>query len=170
MFIQYSVARAFLICAATAPVGPDGQWPQVEPEIEMVRSFALAVVLMGLGSYAGSCALAGERIIEIWNPPEARAGFPPVAANHAHAHRRKIAEHRVQPVHRTRASAPPLVVQTPARRDVPLPRDEAHEETHDHARVETRFQTRFDTIPRIVTPEGNILRVGTGNAPQAVVH
>ena len=130
----------------------------------MVRSFALAVVLMCMGS----SVLAGERIIEIWNPPEARAGYPRVAIKHAHEHHRKIAVRRVQPAaHRPRASAAPLMVQTPERRNAPLPaRDAVHDTAHDKAHVETHFEA----IPRIVTPEGNILRVGTGNAQATVGH
>jgi hypothetical protein len=55
------------------------------------------------------------------------------------------------------------MVQTPERRNAPLT---AHDTAHDKARVETHFEA----IPRIVTPEGNILRVGTGNAQATVGH
>ncbi|GAB2890947.1 hypothetical protein GCM10027093_27530 [Paraburkholderia jirisanensis] len=143
----------------------------------MLRSFALAVVLMCMGASAlAASAPAGERIIEIWNPPEARAGYPHVAIRHAQAHRRKVAVHRVQPAaHRPRSSAAPLVAQTPERHNAPMPaRDAAHDkaraEARSDARSDTRFDTRFEAIPRIVTPEGNILRVGTGNAHAAVGH
>jgi hypothetical protein len=134
----------------------------------MLRSFALAVVLMGMGS----SVLAGERIIEIWNPPEARAGYPRVAVKHPQVHRRKVAVHRVQPAaHRPRASAAPLMVQTPERRNAPLTaHDEAHDTAHDTAHDKARVETHFEAIPRIVTPEGNILRVGTGNAQATVGH
>jgi hypothetical protein len=146
----------------------------VELEMEMLRSAALvnlvavvlaavpAAVLMG----SASSALAGERIVEIWNPPEARATAPHAAVKRVQPHRKKVSIARRAPARRLHtnvaagSSGSPALAASRARRN--YDNGNAAPPPHDTA--------RFDDIPRIVTPEGNILRVGGGHAQPTVAH
>jgi hypothetical protein len=126
---------------------------------------SLAAVLM---SCAAPAAWAGERMIEVWNPPEARASAPHGAAhvvmNRALPHRKKISVAHRMPVHphRLRTNAAPAAAALTASRAHVAGSGTLAQPAHDPA--------RFDEIPRIVTPEGNILRVGSGHARALVAH
>ncbi|ASL47754.1 hypothetical protein bAD24_III10185 [Burkholderia sp. AD24] len=100
-----------------------------------------------------STAVAGEHYIEIWNPPEARlpqasssgkgiAGkTPPIPRHASRATPRRVAD----PV--ARSAAGKRVVDTFKKPIAPRPND----------------------IPRIMTPEGNVLRVNYTGSPVQVV-
>ncbi|WP_143036536.1 hypothetical protein [Paraburkholderia steynii] len=96
-----------------------------------------------------SSALAGERITEVWNPPEARltCGTKPHTCP---AHHYVSARTGLPKRHQVLA-APSDKVET---RDLPV-------EAGKH-------EPNFDEIPRQLTPEGNVLRV-TGGAIHASV-
>ena len=92
------------------------------------------------GLLAVSVAHAGPKYVEVWNPPEARlqhtsAARVPVKRHHVslHPHQTKRTLHVV-------ASA--RIAQPPA------------------MNAETSRKPSFDEIPRQLTPEGNVLRVG----------
>ncbi|WP_087733517.1 hypothetical protein [Paraburkholderia piptadeniae] len=93
-----------------------------------------------------SPSIAGERYVEVWNPPEARGvvGIRPVqTARNTPPHRRTAAH---VPHHRLRrhvvATAPVPAI---SRRST--------------ASQTSRPALTFDDIPRQITPEGNVLRV-----------
>ncbi|PQV54875.1 hypothetical protein [Paraburkholderia sp. BL21I4N1] len=115
----------------------------------MFRFAILGALLLAFAS----TAVAGEHYIEIWNPPEARlpqpsaigkgiAGKTPLLPRHSS----KAAPHRV---------ADPVVRSTPGKR------------------VADTFKkpiTRRPTdIPRIITPEGNVLSVNYTGSPVRVL-
>lgn len=96
-----------------------------------------------------SAALAGERYIEVWNPPEARgdgslAKRAEVPAPRHKGTRRSPASLRSASVHTRHAlsdAAAPVL-----------------------ARPTNASAPTFDKIPRQITPEGNVLRVRGGRA------
>lgn len=95
-----------------------------------------------------SSVMAGGRYIEVWNPPEARGGV-----QHA-------APLRSRSMHRP-ASPRPARFHT-RRHATPLPTVVAK-----HSKAEDGLRTTepdVTDIPRQITPEGNILRVGSREA------
>ncbi|KGS02533.1 hypothetical protein X946_3367 [Burkholderia sp. ABCPW 111] len=102
-------------------------------------------------------AFASERYVEIWNPPEARAGqsngvrHDPSARKPAApaAKRKRVAPHVVE----ARMHHPPTAVKI-----APKPRaidDDAPRTTP------ALPSPAAPDIPRLFTPDGNVLRVGT---------
>jgi hypothetical protein len=104
-----------------------------------VRKIAQLIVLMALAPTAH----AAGSYVEVWNPPEARAGAPHHfnTAHKAVLHRRG-ATHTIK-LYTRRAPTPvaKLATKTNPRENVP-----------PHARD-------MSEIPRQITPEGNVLRV-----------
>ncbi|APZ22792.1 hypothetical protein [Burkholderia pseudomallei] len=108
-----------------------------------------------------SLTFAGERYVEIWNPPEARAGATGGSSAGSTAGTRRDpsarkpsaaagAKHkRVAPrVVEARMHHPPTAVKiAPKPRATPAPASPSSPGTPD--------------IPRLFTPDGNVLRVGT---------
>ncbi len=100
-----------------------------------------------------SSAFAGERYIEVWNPPEARGGLLRGAgAPKSLTHKRRV-PHLVQ----TRAHRAPTTAATLAVKP-------------GTAGAGTRRVTPdvWD-IPRLITPEGNVLRVDAHDSHVEVV-
>ncbi|OYD60463.1 UNVERIFIED_ORG: hypothetical protein BDU10_9831 [Burkholderia sp. CF145] len=99
----------------------------------------------------GSPAFAGERYVEVWNPPEAHSAMHPRQPIYkTPKHRRagvRIAHHGLR--HRGFAGTPG------PKASVATVEHRAHE-------------PRYEDIPRQMTPEGNVLRVD-GRRAQAEV-
>ncbi|QTD90048.1 hypothetical protein [Burkholderia anthina] len=143
----------------------------------MVRLFGCGLLALTFAS----TGWATEHYVEVWNPPEARLPAPhaPDArtpASHAgskaaekHAsvqpkavakpHKRRVAQAvKVVPHHPGAATmeAPgtprPVAQPAPGRLTVMQP-----------ATPDTPHALNFSNIPRQYTPDGNVLRVGTGN-------
>lgn len=105
----------------------------------MFRSVGLGALLFA----AASTVMAGERYVEVWNPPEARASMPHrVVAAHRPAGSRHIVPHAMK------ARARP----TPA----PVARFAAKTDRRENVPVHVPDMSE---IPRQITPEGNVLRV-----------
>jgi hypothetical protein len=99
-----------------------------------------------------SSAFAGERYIEIWNPPEARGGLHRGTGAPNSPKRRQHVPHLVK----TRAHRVPAVV---TKTDAKQP---------SSGEATRTFAPDVFSIPRQITPEGNILRVDARNAPVEV--
>ncbi|MGF6240505.1 hypothetical protein P3T42_002256 [Paraburkholderia sp. GAS38] len=117
---------------------------------DMLRFLSAGAVLLAVTSTAA----AGQHYVEVWNPPEARIGQPagkckPKAAKTALLSRGmgKVATRRI---------ADPLAKASTAKHG-----------GGDGARKTTA--PRFIDIPRILTPEGNVLQVSTGHTSVYVV-
>jgi len=157
----------------------------------------LASVLLATSLFAAApAAFAGERIIEIWNPPEARQPLSrsPEARQGAHLigktatppHHRKVLAHRNAPAphqHQTAQQSPQQALpqgshQTASQAPNQAANDSAHHATapaidasrlkHNEVPPPKHDISHFEDIPRIVTPEGNVLRVGTDGATAQV--
>ncbi len=101
-----------------------------------------------------SPAFAGDRYVEVWNPPEARGG----AHHDAQSALPKAPKH-----HRV---APRLVdagVRPPTLDTRPAAKPSANERATPHAAPGT------PEIPRLFTPDGNVLRVSAPGAMHATV-
>jgi len=149
----------------------------------MVRLFGCALLALS----AASTGWAAEHYVEVWNPPEARqpaARTPdartqaprPAADAHAggkaaekHAsvqpkaavkpHKRRVAQAVKAAPHRPPAAtvdapAAPRPVAQPAPGRLTVMQPAAPDASHAN---------NFSDIPRQYTPDGNVLRVGTGN-------
>jgi hypothetical protein len=148
---------------------------------------ASTIVALSLLAVAPA-ASAGERIVEIWNPPEARH-FEPGKGAHligktaTPPHHRKVLAHRNAPAphsHQTAQQSPqPGSSQTSTQGSLHQPASEAaHRSTapvvdvgrlkHNEVPPPKHDVSHFEDIPRIVTPEGNVLRVGTDGATAQV--
>jgi hypothetical protein len=110
--------------------------------------------VLGVMLLAGaSVANAGERYVEVWNPPEARQA--PHASSHAAV---KAKPHRVSAAVRT-AKVKPSKVGTNTLKSA------KHAQTAHAVSANTAPQVR--DLPPLLTPEGNVLRVGAhGAQPQ----
>jgi hypothetical protein len=158
---------------------------------------------------AAPTAHAGERIIEIWNPPEARQpearqpearqpmrsadarqGAHLIGKSTTPPHHRKVLAHRSAPAphqHQTaqqslqqgspqgsHQAANQAATQAPAQaanevaRHATPPAIDASRLKHNEVPPPKHDLSHFEDIPRIVTPEGNVLRVGTGGATAQV--
>ncbi|MFL9888247.1 hypothetical protein PQR66_34850 [Paraburkholderia agricolaris] len=100
-----------------------------------------------------SSAFAGERYIEIWNPPEARGGLLRGAgAPKSPTHKRRVPHLVRTQAHRTPSIATKLAVKLGV------------------AGAGTRRVTPdVSEIPRLITPEGNVLRVDAHDSNVEVV-
>lgn len=144
----------------------------------MVRLFGCGLLALSVAS----TGWAAEHYVEVWNPPEARvpAAHAPAARTGADAHaaskavekhasaspkpaakphKRRIAQAVKAVPHRPPAAtveapaAPrPVAQPAPGRLTVMQP-----------AAPDTPHALGFSDIPRQYTPDGNVLRVGTGN-------
>ncbi len=112
--------------------------------------------LVGCGLLLLACtssAFAGERYIEIWNPPEARGGLHQGAgAPKSLTHKRRV-PHFVK----TRAHRPPTTATNLA-----VKQGAAGAGTR-------RVSPDMSEIPRLITPEGNVLRVDAHDSHVEVV-
>jgi len=106
----------------------------------MLRFLGAGAILLSVASATS----AGERYIEVWNPPEARGG-----ALHA--------KRPYKPIHRHTG---PQAVKFRARQPTaPLPKVVAkRSKAQDVLRL---TEPDVTNIPRQITPEGNILRVSS---------
>ncbi|VVD30848.1 conserved exported protein of unknown function (plasmid) [Paraburkholderia dioscoreae] len=112
--------------------------------------------LVGCGLLFVACAshaFAGERYIEIWNPPEARGGLLQGAGvPKSLTHKRRVPHLLKTRAHRTPTTATRLAVKAGA------------------AGAGTRRVTPdVSEIPRLITPEGNVLRVDARDSYVEVV-
>ncbi|MGR3911405.1 hypothetical protein Q3A80_30605 [Burkholderia sp. SR8] len=144
----------------------------------MVRLFGCGLLALSVAS----TGWAAEHYVEVWNPPEARvpAARTPAARTGADAHagskavekhasvspkpaakphKRRVAQAVKAAPHRPPAAtveapaAPrPVAQPAPGRLTVMQP-----------AAPDTPHALGFSDIPRQYTPDGNVLRVGTGN-------
>lgn len=157
----------------------------------------LASALLATSLFAAApAAFGGERIIEIWNPPEARQplGHAPEARQGAHLigktatppHHRKVLAHRnasaphqrqaaqqslqqgsMQGSHQA-ANAAPNQAANESAHHATAPAIDASRLKHNEVPPPKHDISHFEDIPRIVTPEGNVLRVGTDGATAQV--
>jgi hypothetical protein len=113
----------------------------------MLRFLGAGAILLTVASSVS----AGERYIEVWNPPEARGGA---------LHAKRL--HR--PIHR---HAGPQAVKFRARQSpAPLPKAVAKRSKAQDVLRPT--EPDVTDIPRQITPEGNILRVSSRHDHVAV--
>jgi hypothetical protein len=150
-----------------------------------------ATLLAAAWLAAAPAAFAGEHIVEIWNPPEvrqfdARQGAHLIGKTATPPHHRKVLAHRSAPATHSHQMAQqnvqPGSPQGPHQSANQSASQSANEGAHhstapvvDASRLKHNEVpppkhdiTRFEDIPRIVTPEGNVLRVGTGGATAQV--
>lgn len=99
--------------------------------------FLLAIAFPAFPTFAGA------RYVEVWNPPEARVDT------------QRVQPARKAPKHR-RASMRTGRTQLPSRSVAAAPGPKASVAAVGHRTGEPRY----DDIPRQITPEGNVLRVG----------
>ena len=103
------------------------------------------LILALAGLVVGSTAHAGERYVEVWNPPEARLAHPSIAHKLVRHHR--LAFHVREGAARHKAVASIPTVARPA----------------TESKTARAPKPTFDDIPRQLAPEGNVLRVkGSG--------
>lgn len=93
------------------------------------------------GLVVGSTAHAGERYLEVWNPPEARLAHRGIVHKPVQHHR--LAFHPRHDVRRHKIVASIPTVARPAA----------------ESKTAGTPKPSFDDIPRQLTPEGNVLRV-----------
>lgn len=115
----------------------------------MFRFAVSGVLLLAFAS----AAAAGEHYVEIWNPPEARLAQPPVSG--------KPGAGKAPPGARHASKATPRRVADPVARSAPG--------KHVADSLKSATPPRPANIPRIITPEGNVLRVNDGGAPVQVL-
>jgi hypothetical protein len=115
----------------------------------MLRFLGAGAILLAVTSAAS----AGERYIEVWNPPEARATAPHAAPLHKHLSRRHAAHQAVKFRARQIAAAVPKLVAKRSRPEGALRAPEPD----------------VTDLPRQMTPEGNILRVDSRQASAGVL-
>lgn len=116
----------------------------------MLRVLGAGAMLLALASTVA----ASEHYVEIWNPPEARL-VKPAPKGKSRPGKSALIAH-VLPKAGTRRVADPLAKAAPMKHPI-----------SDAAR-KTVSPNVLD-IPRIITPEGNVLRVGGGNMAVSVV-
>ncbi|WP_144152630.1 hypothetical protein [Paraburkholderia sp. BCC1885] len=123
----------------------------------MLRFLSVGALLLAVTSTAA----AGEHYVEVWNPPEARIGHP---ARPCKPKMRKTA----LPAHGMSKVGTRRVADLPAGSlaNALTKTSAAKHGAGDAAKKVT--SPRFIDIPRILTPEGNVLQVSTGG--RASVH
>jgi hypothetical protein len=164
----------------------------------MLRPLMFATTLFAAALLAvAPAAFAGERVIEIWNPPDARQGAHLIGKTARPPHHRKVLAHRSgsaphahqtaqQPSlpaagHSTMNQAANEAANRAASQAATQPAAEAANRAsgpvadagrlkHNEVPPPRHDISRFDDIPRIVTPEGNVLRVGTDGVTAQVTH
>ncbi|CAB3759576.1 hypothetical protein [Paraburkholderia solisilvae] len=171
----------------------------------MLRPLMFATTLFAAALLAvAPAAFAGERIIEIWNPPEARQGAHLIGKTARPPHHRKVLAHRSAPApraHQTAQQPSPAAAHSAMNQAANEAADRPTNRATDRAADQTAAQpaadaashasaavvdagrlkhnevpppkhdiSRFDDIPRIVTPEGNVLRVSTDSVTAQVTH
>ena len=112
----------------------------------MLRTIILTTLLTTTAT-----AFAGQRYVEVWDPPEARGSAP---SNVVSQHR--LAKKRAAPTKRTAVRGKQRGVMKSVA--APLPASPA---------TERRVPT-FDDIPRRRTPHGDVLRVHVGTMQAGV--
>lgn len=115
----------------------------------MLRVLGVSAALFVLGS----AARASEHYVEIWNPPEARLAKP-TAPGKSHAGKTALIAHNM-------AKASPHKVADPLAKATPV----------KHAGSDLARKSAAPSagdLPRIITPEGNVLRVSGGTMPVSV--
>jgi hypothetical protein len=117
---------------------------------DMLRFLSAGAVLLAVAS----TATAGEHYAEVWNPPEARIGQP-AGKGKSKVGKTALLSRGMGKV-ATRRIADPLAKASAGKHA-----------GGDGARKAT--SPRFIDIPRILTPEGNVLQVGTGHTSVYVV-
>jgi hypothetical protein len=114
------------------------------------------VKLVGCGLLLLACtssAFADEHYIEIWNPPEARGGLRQGAgAPKSLAHKRRVPHFVKARAHRTPTTATKLAVKQ-----------------GDASAGTRRVTPDVSEILRVITPEGNVLRVDAHDSHVEVV-
>ncbi|MGF6760659.1 hypothetical protein P3T24_000971 [Paraburkholderia sp. GAS33] len=127
----------------------------------MLRSLSAGVVLLvvatTVAAAAPSTAAAGAHYVEVWNPPEARIASPVAAAKS----RVKPGKTALLARSMGKAAAPHRIADRLSKASTTrrLGIDAAKKTT----------SPRFIDIPRILTPEGNVLQVSTGRMAVSVV-
>jgi hypothetical protein len=127
-----------------------------QPQLATPHQGEPIVKLVGCGLILLACtssALAGERYVEIWNPPEARGGvLQGKGAPKPAAHKRRVPHLLKTRAHHMPATSAKLAIRPGA------------------AGAEAQRGTpNASEIPRLITPEGNVLRVGTHDSHVEVV-
>jgi hypothetical protein len=112
----------------------------------MLRFLSVGAMLFAVASSVA----ASEHYVEIWNPPEARLAQP--------AGKYKPKSGKTALLSRNMAKAAP--------RRIADPLAKASQAKHTGGDVPKKAASpRFIDIPRIVTPEGNVLRVNDDRTP-----
>lgn len=126
----------------------------------MLRSLnagaVLLVVAASMAAAAPPAAAASAHYVEVWNPPEARIGQPAAAA------KSRAKPGKTALLTRSMGKAAPRRIADRL----------AKPSTARHVGIDAAKKTtspRFIDIPRIMTPEGNVLQVGTGRMAVSVV-
>jgi type II secretory pathway component PulM len=117
----------------------------------MLRFLSAGAVLLAVAS----TATAAGRYVEVWNPPEARIGHP-AGKGKVKTGRAALLAHGTSKIGTRRVAAPLAKAPT----------------AEKHAVVDAARKApnpRSIDIPRILTPEGNVLQVGTGQMSARVV-
>jgi len=109
--------------------------------------------VISIGIAFTSAAVAGEHYVETWNPPEVRSN----------AH--ELARQANKPAKPKRPPKSTNKSPRPAKQRISAAAA-GREKTAPMARTPKRLST-FDSIPRQITPEGNILRVMHAAAPMS---
>lgn len=117
----------------------------------MLRFVSAGAVLL----VVASTATAGGHYVEVWNPPEARISQHAGKCNKPKVGKTALLSRGMGKV-ATRRVADPLAKASVGKHP-----------GADGARKAT--SPRFIDIPRILTPEGNVLQVGTGHTSVYVV-
>ncbi|WP_454825054.1 hypothetical protein [Paraburkholderia xenovorans] len=111
---------------------------------DMLRFLGIGVLLLTVVSTVS----AGERYVEVWNPPEARVDAPRAKLPHKQSMHRHTAPRAVK--YRARSTPAPTRKLIAKQREIPADSRTATPDLTD--------------LPRQITPEGNILRVDSRQA------
>lgn len=120
-------------------------------ENKMLRVISAGAVLFMLASTVA----ASEHYVEVWNPPESRLVKPTSQNNKLHSGKPALIAHTMPKIAARRVAAPQA-------KAAPV------KHVSSGALRKTVSPTVID-IPRIMTPEGNVLRVSGGSVPVSVV-
>jgi hypothetical protein len=119
---------------------------------DMLRLVSAGAVMLAVAS----TATAGGHYVEVWNPPEARIGQPAGKGNNPKVGKTALLSRGMGKV-------------APRRVADPLAKASAGKHAQGNAVTRKATRPRFIDIPRILTPEGNVLQVGTGHMSVHVV-
>ncbi|WP_341317623.1 hypothetical protein WN982_40900 [Paraburkholderia sp. IMGN_8] len=115
----------------------------------MFRFLGVGAILLA----AASTGVAGEHYVEIWNPPEARLVKPPVNGKPKPGKASLLS-------HSTSKAEPRRVTDS-------IAKVSPNRRMGDH--LKKPMTPRATDLPRIMTPEGNVLRVTARGASAEVV-